>query len=137
MSFSDPVVGEELPLLDIELDRTAIVAAAIASQDFEDVHHDPGKAQERGSRDIILSINTTNGIVDRYVTDWAGPGARIHRVSLKLGVPGFAGDAMRMTGEVTAVDGDRVSVKVRGANSLGVHVTADVVVGASKEGQQS
>ncbi len=36
-----------------------------------------------------------------------------------------------------AGDGDRVSLKVRGANSLGVHVTADVVVGASKEGQQS
>jgi len=128
MSTSDVSVGTTLPELNLPLDRTLIVATAIASQDFEDVHHDPGKAQERGTPDIFMSINSTNGFIDRYVTDWSGPASRISRVSLRLGVPNFPGDTMRLTGEVTGVDGAAVSLKIRGENSRGVHVTADVTV---------
>ncbi|WP_100497414.1 hotdog family protein [Geodermatophilus chilensis] len=128
MSFPDVRVGTALPVLELPLDRSTIVATAIASQDFEDVHHDPGKAQERGTPDIFMSINSTNGFVDRYVTDWSGPAARITRVALRLGVPNFPGDAMRLTGEVTGVDGDAVTLKVLGANERGVHVTAEVTL---------
>src|SRR5699024_2116020 len=118
------------------LDRTLIVGAAIASQDFEDVHHDPGKAQERGTPDIFMSINSTNGFIDRYVTDWSGPASRITRTALRLGVPNFPGDTMTFTGEVTAVDGESVTVKVLGRNSRGTHVTATVTV-APTEGAPS
>jgi hypothetical protein len=128
MTLADCQMGTELPALDLPLDRTTIVATAIASQDFEDVHHDPGKAQERGTPDIFMSINSTNGFVDRYVTDWAGPAVRITRVALRLGVPNFPGDSMRMTGEVTAVDGDAVTLRVLGSNERGVHVTAEVTL---------
>ena len=131
MSGTTYRVGEELPALELPLDRTTIVATAIASQDFEDVHHDPGKAQERGTPDIFMSINSTNGFVDRYVTDWAGPAARITRVALRLGVPNFPGDTMRLTGEITAVDGDAVTLRVLGANARGVHVTAAVTLVAT------
>ncbi|WP_110206867.1 MaoC/PaaZ C-terminal domain-containing protein [Nocardioides daejeonensis] len=128
-------VGTVLPTLEIPLDRTTIVATAIASQDFEDVHHDPGKAQGRGTPDIFMSINSTNGFIDRYVTDWAGPNGQIRKVSLRLGVPNFPGDVMTMTGEVVAVrqaeapgGADEVEIKVVGRNSQGPHVTATVVV---------
>lgn len=122
-------VGDRLPELAIPMDRTTIVAAAIASQDFEDVHHDSGKASERGMQDIFMSINSTNGFIDRYVTDWAGPTARLHRVKLRLGVPLFPGDVLTFTGEVTEVDGGRVTLKVTGSNERGPHVTSTVVLG--------
>lgn len=122
-------VGTSLPELDLVIDRSTIVAAALASQDFEDVHHDPGAAQGRGTPDIFMSINSTNGFVDRFVTDWAGPASRIRRTALRLGVPNFPGDTMRMTGEVTAVDGDVVTLEVLGRNDRGVHVRASVTVG--------
>jgi hypothetical protein len=128
MSVADCRVGTQLPVLELPLDRSTIVATAISSQDFEDVHHDPGKAQERGTPDIFMSINSTNGFIDRYVTDWAGPASRITRVALRLGVPNFPGDTMRCTGEVTGVDGDAVTLRVIGANERGVHVTADVTL---------
>ena len=48
--------------------------------------------------------------------------------SLRLGVPCFPGDPMHMNGEVTAVDGATVTLRVQGRNSRGVHVTAEVVV---------
>jgi hypothetical protein len=121
-------VGQRLPELPITMDRTMIVAAAIASQDFEDVHHDPGKAQERGLQDIFISINSTNGLVDRYVTDWAGPESRITSVSLRLGVPLFPGDVFRLSGEVTGIEGDEVRLAVTGRNDRGVHVTAFVSI---------
>ncbi|MDF1604732.1 MaoC/PaaZ C-terminal domain-containing protein [Nocardioides sp. YIM 152315] len=128
MSIPTHDVGTTLPELALELDRTTIVAAAIASQDFEDVHHDPGKAAERGTPDIFMSINSSNGFVDRYVTDWTGPRGRIASVSLRLGVPAFPGDTLRLNGEVLAVDGDRTTIKVVGSNDRGPHVTAEVVV---------
>ena len=124
--FPTASVGDLLPELAVPMDRTTIVAAAIASQDFEDVHHDPGKAQERGTPDIFMSINSTNGFVNRYVTDWAGPTAFISKVSLRLGVPLFPGDTLRFTGEVTSVEGDVVTLKVVGSNDRGPHVTASV-----------
>lgn len=121
-------IGDTLPELAIPLDRTLIVACAIASQDFEDVHHDPGKAGERGTPDIFMSINSTNGFVDRYVTDWTGPDARITAVALRLGVPNFPGDTMTMTGEVTAKTEKEATVTVIGRNSRGTHVTAQVTI---------
>ena len=130
MSTGYPVhaAGAVLPVLELLLDRTAIVAAAIASQDFEDVHHDPGKAQERGLRDVIVSINSTNGIVDRYVTDWAGPSANIRSVRLRLGVPHFAGESLRVTGRVLDVTEGVTTLEVLGRNDLGTHVTATVTL---------
>lgn len=132
MSFDDCAAGTVLPELDISLDRTTIVATAIASQDFEDVHHDPGKAAERGTPDIFLSINATNGFVDRYVTDWSGPSSRITRASLRLGVPAFPGDTLRFTGEVTEANPSTVRLRVTGSNARGVHVDADVTVGRAE-----
>ena len=121
-------VGEQLPELAIPLTRTTIVATAIASRDYQDVHHDPDLAVERGSPDIFMNILTTNGYVGRFVTDWAGPTARLKKVAIRLGAPNYPGDTMTLRGEVTEVDGDEVTVKVVGSNSLGDHVTGTVVL---------
>ena len=123
-------VGEELPELVIPLTRTLIAATAIASRDYQDVHHDPGLAQERGSPDIFMNILSTNGFVGRFVTDWAGPDAFIKKVSIRLGVPNYPGDTMTLRGTVEAVTDGVTTVKVVGSNSLGDHVTGtvDVVV---------
>ncbi len=132
--FEEIAVGDTLPELVVPLDRTLIVAAAIASRDYQDVHHDPGLAVERGSPDIFMNILTTNGFVGRFVTDWSGPGARIESVSIRLGAPNYPGDSMTLSGVVTSAevpsgrDDGRgvVEVAVRGANSRGDHVTGTV-----------
>ena len=126
--FDDVQVGDELPPLEIPLTRSLIVATAIASRDYQDVHHDPGLAVQKGSKDIFMNILSTNGFVGRYVTDWAGPDAIIRGVSIRLGVPNYPGDSMTMTGSVTAKADGVVDVSVRGANGLGDHVTGRVSV---------
>lgn len=128
-------VGDELPPLAVDLTRTLIVAGAIASRDYQDVHHDPSLAQAKGSKDVIMNILTTNGFVGRYITDWAGPDAFIRSVKVRLGAPNYPGDTMTITGAVTALDGDTATVAVKGSNSLGDHVNAVVEVRlASKAG---
>jgi acyl dehydratase len=125
--FEDVRVGDELPPLEVPLTRTRIIATAIASRDFQDVHHDPDLAKMRGSKDIFMNILTTNGFVGRFVTDWAGPDSVLRKVSIRLGAPNYPGDTMRMTGKVTAMaPPDEVELSVRGSNSLGDHVTGTV-----------
>jgi hypothetical protein len=125
---ADVTVGDELPKLDIPLTRTLIVSTAIASRDYQDVHHDPGLAQERGSKDIFMNILSTNGFVGRFITDWTGPDAILKAVKIRLGAPNYPGDTMVMTGTVTKKDGSVVEVALRGANSLGDHVTGTVTL---------
>ncbi|MEO5663387.1 MAG: MaoC family dehydratase [Nocardioides sp.] len=121
-------IAETLPPLEIPLTRSLIVATAIASRDYQDVHHDPALAQERGSQDIFMNILTTNGLVDRFVTSWAGPTAVVKRIRIRLGAPNYPGDTMTLTGSVAAIDDNRVTVDVVGTNNIGVHVSGLVEV---------
>jgi acyl dehydratase len=131
--FADVRPGEDLPDLAIDITTTLIVAGAIASRDYQDVHHDEALARQRGTPGIFMNILTTNGLVGRYVTDWAGPDATVKRIAIRLGAPNFAGDTMRLTGCVTSAerheDGEGVvEVRVAGRNRLGDHVTGTVTV---------
>ncbi|MFD5741577.1 MaoC family dehydratase [Streptomyces massasporeus] len=120
--------GDRLPPLEIPITRTLIVAGAIASRDYQDVHHDPDLARQKGSPDIFMNILTTNGLVGRYITDHFGPRAQLRRVAIRLGAPNHPGDTMVLTGTVEEVDGDTATVRVVGANGLGEHVTGTVTV---------
>ena len=128
LSYDDVQVGTELPALEIPLTATRIIATAIASRDYQDVHHDAELARQRGSKDIFMNILTTNGWVGRYVTDWAGPEALLRCVDVRLGAPNYPGDTMVFTGKVAAKRDGVVTIAVRGANRLGDHVTGSVEV---------
>ncbi|MFD7404435.1 MaoC/PaaZ C-terminal domain-containing protein [Streptomyces sp. NPDC059866] len=121
-------VGDELPPLEIDITRTLIVAGAVASRDYQDVHHDPESARQKGSPDIFMNILTTNGLVGRYITDHFGPTATLRKVAVRLGAPNHPGDTMVLTGRVEAVDADTAVVRVTGDNGIGRHVTGTVTV---------
>ncbi len=134
--FDDVSVGDELPPLDVPITASLIVGGAIASRDFMPVHHDKTAAQEQGMGDIFMNILTTNGLVGRYVTDWAGRDAFVRRVAIKLGAPNMPGDTMKMRGKVVEKDVEAGSVRVdlAGSNSWGDHVTGSVWVALPREG---
>ena len=131
MSAPSVRVGTKLPALSLYGDPTFIVSTAIATRDYQDVHHDRDKAQAKGSKDIFVNILTDTGLVQRFVTDWAGPTAVIRSIGLRLGVPWYAYDTVTFNGEVTAIDDGLITVKIIGSNSLGDHVvaTATLVMG--------
>ena len=121
-------VGTQLPELTIQATPTFVVSSALATRDFQDVHHDRDAAIARGSKDIFVNILTDTGLVQRFVTDWAGPSARVKNIAIRLGVPCYAYDTLVFTGSVTAVDGEDVTVAVTGRGTLGDHVTGTVTV---------
>ena len=121
-------VGTQLPELRIEATPTFVVSSALATRDFQDVHHDRDAAQSRGSADIFVNILTDTGLVQRFITDWAGPSAVIKTIGLRLGVPWYAYDTVTFNGEVTAVDDGLITLKIVGSNSLGDHVIANATL---------
>jgi hypothetical protein len=94
-----------LPPWVIEVTPTFVISSALATRDFQDVHHDRDRAVAGGAADIFLNILTTTGLVQRYVAAWAGPEAAFRAISVRLGVPCHAGDTLTLAGEVTTVDG--------------------------------
>ena len=122
------MIGTELPPMTIDATPTFIVSSALATRDFQDVHHDRDAAMSRGSKDIFVNILTDTGLVQRYVTDWAGPSARVLEISIRLGVPCYAYDTLVFSGRVEAVDDGVLTVAVTGRGSLGDHVVGTVRV---------
>ena len=125
---SDVSVGDALPELKIPLTTSLIVSGALASRDFTPVHHDRAAAQASGMPDVFMNILTTNGLVGRYVTDWAGPDALVRNVRIKLGSPNSPGDTLTFNGSVASKQNDEVTIDLAGKNSWGDHVTASVRV---------
>jgi uncharacterized protein len=121
-----------LPELAIDVTPTVVVSTAIATRDFYPVHHDRDLAVQRGSKDIFLNILTTTGLVQRYVTDWAGPEAIVRAVSIRLGVPCYAGDTLTFSGRLTSEEDGEQVVAVTGTCSLGNHVTGTVRLAGSE-----
>jgi 3-oxo-4,17-pregnadiene-20-carboxyl-CoA hydratase beta subunit len=119
-------VGEELPPLELDITPTFVVSTAIATRDFQEVHHDRDLAVKRGSKDIFLNILTDTGLVQRFVTDWAGPSALVRNISIRLGVPCYAYEKLTFTGRVASREDREYVIEVVARNSLGDHVTGTV-----------
>jgi hypothetical protein len=122
-------VGDKLPSLDIPIDRLGVAVCTTACGDFRAGHYDSDLARAIGTRDVFTDIPTSTGLTARYITDWAGPGARLRGVDVRLGVPFYAGDTLHLTGEITALAADGcVTVKVDGQTETGPHIIATVEV---------
>jgi uncharacterized OB-fold protein/acyl dehydratase len=121
-----PVVTE-LPGLSIDVTTTFVIAAALATRDFTDVHHDRDQAVAKGGKDIFLNILTTTGLVQRFVSQWAGPQAVLRRISIRLGVPCYAGDTLTFSGQASRHI-DACEIAVTGRCGLGDHVTGTVLL---------
>jgi len=127
-SYESVAVGDALPELPIPITVTLVVGGALASRDYTPVHHDKAAAQAQGMSDVFMNILTTNGLVGRYVTDWAGPDAILRNVAIKLGAPNLPGDTMKFVGSVKSKDdaAGEVTVEIAGKNGWGNHVNGTV-----------
>jgi uncharacterized OB-fold protein len=123
---------DDLPEMVIAVTPTFVVASALATRDFTPVHHDVGLAVANGSKNIFLNILTDTGLVQRFITQWAGPQSIVREISIRLGVPCYAGDTLTFTGQVAertpAQYGDRCRVKVTGRCGLGDHIIATALL---------
>ncbi len=137
LSCADVSVGDKLPPLAIDISSGLIVGGALATRDFEPVHHDKSVAQASGLPDVFMNILTSQGLMSRFVTDWSGPEATVKSLDLKLGAPNVPGMVMTITGEVTAKDDSNgeVNIAVLGENNIwGMHMQGTVKLTLPQEG---
>ncbi len=100
-------VGDRLPELVHEVTATSVILGALASRDWRPMHHDRDFAQQRnGTRDIFMNTPNQAAWLERFITDWAGPKARIGRYKFRMGDAVCPGDTMRLNGEVDTVETD-------------------------------
>jgi len=100
-------VGDELPPLLHEVTTTSIVLGALASRDWRPMHHDRDFAQQRnGTRDIFMNTPNQAAWLERFITDWAGPKARIGRYKFRMGDSICPGDTMVLSGRVEGTETD-------------------------------
>lgn len=139
-NYDDVAIGDELPLWPVDVTTRLVVAGALATRDFEDIHHEVAAAKRIGMKDLFMNVLTSNGLCARYLREWAGPDARLAGIDVRLGVPNVVGDVMTLSASVAAksiVDGrGLVTLNLRGANSRGDHVqgtaTLELPLGGTK-----
>lgn len=120
--------GDAGPEWSLPLTPTTIVSTAIATRDWQDVHHDRDVAQAAGSKDVFMNILTTNGLVEKYVADWVGHDVQLRGIAIRLGAPAYPYDTLTFSGSVTSVADDVATLSIVGRVSLGDHVTGTVQV---------
>lgn len=123
-------VGLELPTISLPFPLTTVVATAIATRDYQPVHHDLEQARRLGSTTVFSNTHTAAGCLERLVMQWAGPNAFLKSLKLRLGSPNYAGHTLTLKGTVVGVDAAArlVKVDVVGTNAIGHHVTGEVTV---------
>ena len=126
LAAESPGKHSVLPELVLDVTPTFVISTALSTRDFQDVHHDRDQAVQRGGKDIFLNILTTTGLVQRYVTDWAGPDALVRAIAIRLGVPCYAGDTLTFSGRAVPGDAGERVIEVVGRCGLGNHVTGTV-----------
>ena len=136
LTRAEVAVGDKLPNVDIDITTGLVVCGALATRDFEPVHHSKAAAQAVGLPDVFMNILTSQGLMTRFATDWSGPDAVVKSVDLRLGAPNIPGMLMTVSGEVTALDKDSglVDLAVTGENNIwGMHMQGTVQLTLPKE----
>ncbi|MEZ5571461.1 MAG: acyl dehydratase [Halioglobus sp.] len=129
-------VGQKLPPQAIDITTSLVVCGALATRDFEPVHHNKAAAVATGLPDVFMNILTSQGLMTRYATDWSGPEAVVKSLDIRLGAPNVPGMIMTMTGEVTAIDTEQgiVDIAVVGENNIwGMHMQGSVQLALPQE----
>ena len=107
LTLDQVAAGDTLPALSHEVTATSVILGALASRDWRPMHHDRDFAQQRnGTRDIFMNTPNQAAWLERFITDWAGPKARIGRYKFRMGDSVCPGDTMIFSGQVDSIETD-------------------------------
>ncbi len=111
----------------VPVSATLVVTGALATSDFHRVHHDAAFARANGNADIIMSIMTSLGLVERALWEWHGNRWQITDASMKLGSPCHPGDTLEFSCSLAdGIDAGTRVATVRAMTERGQHLAAAV-----------
>jgi acyl dehydratase len=127
VSYDDVQPGTELPEVSYPVTRLSLVRYCGASGDFNVIHWNERIARSVGLPDVIAHGMFTMAEAGRFVTDWAGPGARLTEFGVRFSSPVVVPDddqgaTIEVSGQVEEkLDGNRVTLALT-ARSAGTKV---------------
>lgn len=131
--WGDVQAGDTLTRLELPIDYKRIVLNAASTWDWFPGHHNPEYAKAQGQENIYASTILFHGVVDRLVTDWAGPRAFITRRAIRMQQSVYPGDTLYAQGQVSQQYRDDagtplVDIEIELGTERGVCVPATVTV---------
>lgn len=96
--------GEPLPGWEHRFTEVDLVAYGAATWDWHRVHYDLEYARSRKLPGVLIDGQVYGAIFAKLANGWAGPGAFLSNMGLRMKSMAFAGDTLRATGEVKSVD---------------------------------
>jgi acyl dehydratase len=115
----DVAVGDELPPVVRNASRAQLFLYSAATWNPHRIHYDIDYARFEGHPDIIVHGPLQGAWLTQYVTDWAGPGARLVSAGWQNRASGLPEHDLTFTGGVVAMDGDEVRVEIAETDPTG------------------
>lgn len=107
LTVAEVTPGQALPELVVAVTPRTVIMGASASRDWQPQHHDHAWAVEKvGPRGIFLNTPNQAGWIERYVTQWAGPTARLGRLRFRMRRTVCPGDELHFNGTVKGAGED-------------------------------
>lgn len=112
-SLSDLRPGETLPMAEKTYSSTDLVMYGAATWDWHRLHHDDAFAKDMGLPAPVLDGQIFGALFAKQATAWLGPQAFIRRLNFRMRSMAFAGDTLRIEGQVAELlDGGEGNVVV-------------------------
>jgi acyl dehydratase len=96
----------EIPPIVDEITARRVVQNPGATGDYFPGHWDPDYARQQGQRAIYANSLHIFGLLDRAVTEWAGPASFLVRRNVRLVSSMYAGDTVTVSGTVVRTHED-------------------------------
>ena len=111
MNWDDIAEGTPIPSVVDEITTRRVIQNPGATGDYFPGHWDPDYARRQGQPAIYANSLHIFGLLDRVVTEWAGPKSFLVRRNVRLVSSMYAGDTVTVSGTVTGkTEDDRLVV---------------------------
>tara|TARA_B100001250_G_C19815574_1_gene798141 strand:+ start:4071 stop:4493 length:423 start_codon:yes stop_codon:yes gene_type:complete len=107
--------GDELPVMHKRAGEAELFLYSAASFNPHRIHYDKAYANYEGHQDIVVHGPLQGSWLTQFITDWAGPRARLLSVEWQNRASAFVDEELSFSGSVISVD------KVNGSVELEIY----------------
>ena len=111
-TMSTVQIGDELPKMKKQASEAEHFLYSAASFNPHRIHYDRAYANFEGHDDLVVHGPLQGSWLTQFVTDWAGPRARLLSIEWQNRASAFVGDELIFAGTVTAIDQANTSVEL-------------------------
>ena len=105
-------IGDELPKMKKQASEAELFLYSAASFNPHRIHYDRAYANFEGHDALVVHGPLQGSWLTQFVTDWAGPRARLLSIEWQNRASAFVGDELIFAGTVTAIDQANTSVEL-------------------------